>query len=247
MLHKIPHEASVIIDAGAPSKERLGNTLKVCVWNMQKCKRKLWEKDFLNFCAGADLFLVQEIGLTERAKSALPQTHMFWRSAISFFNFFSGSASGIAIGSAAKPLKTAHKRSVSEPFFNTPKMLMSCVYKAGGKEILVINVHAINFKGLPSFIKNMLDMQALLAGFEGPVIIGGDFNTWSRGRTAALKNFARDARLEFASFNPDERAAFFGKKMDFIMTRGFNIKSASALTVKSSDHNPLFAELELSS
>jgi endonuclease/exonuclease/phosphatase (EEP) superfamily protein YafD len=56
---------------------------------------------------------------------------------------------------------------------------------------------------------------------------------------------ARRLGLTEIAFTDDRRRLFFGHQLDHIYTRGLDVVTSSAITVTSSDHNPVMATLRL--
>jgi endonuclease/exonuclease/phosphatase (EEP) superfamily protein YafD len=85
----------------------------------------------------------------------------------------------------------------------------------------------------------------VLARHDGPVILAGDFNTWSVARRRAVDAIALRLGLRAVSLDPDERSRFLGEPVDQIYYRGLVPGAASAVPVRSSDHNPVSAVFRL--
>ncbi|MGL9734617.1 MAG: endonuclease/exonuclease/phosphatase family protein, partial [Symbiopectobacterium sp.] len=79
----------------------------------------------------------------------------------------------------------------------------------------------------------------------GPVIMAGDFNTWSRQRIDALYQFASEIALREVRFIDDQRRRTFGRPLDFVFYRGLHVMQSSVLVTQASDHNPLLVEFQL--
>jgi len=83
-----------------------------------------------------------------------------------------------------------------------------------------------------------------LAGEKRPVILAGDFNTWSEQRHEVLAEVAARLGLVSVLIEPDGRRRTLGRHLDHFYFRGFRLVRASAPKVSSSDHNPILVELE---
>ena len=118
---------------------------------------------------------------------------------------------------------------------------------AGSRQTLaIVNVHAINFELMPYGYRAQIEALAdAVAGHEGPIILAGDFNTWSEARDRVLAETT--GRLGLVEIVPsdDLRKRFFGKHLDHIFVRGLEVVSTQAIVVTSSDHNPMTATLRL--
>ena len=79
---------------------------------------------------------------------------------------------------------------------------------------------------------------------EGPVIFGGDLNTWSDRRQATLIDLADALGLTPVSFSPDHRTSRFGRPLDHLYVRGLTWQSSETVPVETSDHNPLIVTFQ---
>jgi endonuclease/exonuclease/phosphatase (EEP) superfamily protein YafD len=74
-----------------------------------------------------------------------------------------------------------------------------------------------------------------------PLIIAGDFNTWSLDRTKFFNNFKKQLNLNEAAYKPDYRITFRGFPLDhFLFSKDLKLISAKAdKFYQGSDHKPL--------
>lgn len=245
MLYKQPSEKQVLLRHGQCLQTALPAEFTVCAWNCLKCKRTGWTEEFTRLAQEADLFLTQELRLTPTARQALDQTPLQWNTAVSFFSLRKSYPTGVATGCTAPAASTAFKIGAREPLLHIPKMLLAATYPlATGKQLLVINVHAINFTGLKPFEHNLAQVQELLSHFDGPVLLGGDFNVWNERRKRTLVNTVQSAGLTELLFNPDERSRCLGRPVDFIFVRGLTPVWTKTRPTYASDHHPLLARLQ---
>ncbi len=247
MFYEKPSKEQILVNKGRPCLDRLPARFKLCVWNLHKCKDRGWAETFEKLCAGTDLFMAQEAIFLPEAEPSFLAAGMHWTAAVSFLSPRKRAPVGVATGCRAPALQAAYRAHVSEPFLNTPKMTLATVYATRKGPLLAINLHAINFKGLNAFKLNLQKAEELLDGFPGAVVAAGDFNAWSQNRLLAMRQAAARLKLDEAAFEPDLRATFFGKRVDFLFTRGVKVHRAYAVRTRASDHNPLMAELELTS
>ena len=110
--------------------------------------------------------------------------------------------------------------------------------------LYVVNLHAVNFVSLKSFTLELAKIERLLLQYEGSMIIGGDFNNWSRRRVKVLKDFQRKLGLQQANIEAAHHVkAIFSKPIDHVFYRGVTLLHAEAIdTKKVSDHNPIYAK-----
>ena len=60
-----------------------------------------------------------------------------------------------------------------------------------------------------------------------------------------IDEFAMAAGLQEVRFSPDERVRFLAHPLDYVFVRGLKVISAKTEKVHSSDHAPLWIEVEL--
>ena len=136
----------------------------------------------------------------------------------------------------------------SEPLLGLPKSALVAWYRLEGRSerLAVANVHSINFTlDLTGYQKQLDAVVDVLASHRGPVILAGDFNTWSPVREQALA--AATARIGLVEARPQrgERSRFLGMQADYVFVRGLDVDDVWVETVESSDHAPIRARLRL--
>ncbi len=112
------------------------------------------------------------------------------------------------------------------------------------QELLVVNIHAINFVTSKSFKEELNYIKSQISSFEGALIVAGDFNAWSKKRVKILRDFAQILNLEEVTFKDHENIKrVFGKTLDFVFYRDLKTRSAKAIKCDSfSDHNPIIVD-----
>jgi endonuclease/exonuclease/phosphatase (EEP) superfamily protein YafD len=122
------------------------------------------------------------------------------------------------------------------------------VYPLAGVEarLLVVNAHLVNFSGSGGeYRRQVRALEVLLGSHEGPLIVAGDFNTWSDGRLGAVAAMAGRLGLEEVVFTEGSPVVFFGRHVDHVYYRGLQVRRARVAPVASSDHRPLLVEFSL--
>ncbi len=234
---------TLLVIGDISTKQVLPDTFRLCIWNWHKCKHPGWQTDFLQLCAQSDLFLAQEARFSPATCALLTESRLQWNGAISFLSPVRQIPTGIAAGCRA-PASTIHAYvGAREPVLHIPKMTMRLTYPLARTQLLVLNLHAINFTGVTPFAHTLQQAAQLVETFSGPVIVAGDFNTWSRKRTRALQELAEKLQLQEVSFTPDLRTRYWQRPVDYLFTRGLQVVQAKALPFTSSDHHPLLATL----
>jgi endonuclease/exonuclease/phosphatase (EEP) superfamily protein YafD len=214
-------------------------------WNIHKESDSGWQKDLDTLARASDIVLLQEVTLQPAVRDILRDVDLQWVMASSFT--FGADDIGVLTASRVAPRASCTQR-VVEPLLRLPKSAVISWFGLKGmqKTLAVVNVHAINFSlSIGSYREQMSALADALANHDGPVIFAGDFNTWSAAREDAVNDVARRLGLREIKFEEDKRTLFFGKQLDHILIRGLRVASASAIEVKSSDHNPVTATLQL--
>ncbi|RMA78855.1 endonuclease/exonuclease/phosphatase family protein [Umboniibacter marinipuniceus] len=150
---------------------------------------------------------------------------------------------GVALESRVSPSKVCHWQSF-EPIMLTPKAAIAASFPIAGSEdeLLVINLHGVNFSWLLGTWKRQIRTAALLAkSHKGPIILAGDLNTWRYERSRFIKQVAEELGLAQPAYVEDNRTAPFGYPLDWILSRGINWTEVSAPNAELSDHNPILA------
>ncbi|WP_428071862.1 endonuclease/exonuclease/phosphatase family protein [Candidatus Avelusimicrobium alvi] len=245
MLYKQPRPDDVLVAHGRATQPALPRRFTVCVWNWQKSKQKGWADEFAKISQAADLFLAQEVRRSPAVRGVMEAAPYHWSGAVSFFSLKGQNPVGVATGCTAEPLKVSFKRGAREPVLQVPKMTLSTLIPLQhSAPLLVINIHAINFTGLKPFESNLRRAAELLLDFDGPVLLGGDFNSWNARRRRLLQSTARAAGLTEVVFDPDRRTRCLGRPVDYLFVRGLKVLAAGVRATEGSDHNPLLARLE---
>jgi endonuclease/exonuclease/phosphatase (EEP) superfamily protein YafD len=208
-------------------------------WNIHKGKAEGWGEDFQKICRSTDILILQEAYLSDNFKRLLQQEDLQWDLAAAYA--YQKIEAGVLTASKIAPSLTCSLMD-KEPITRVPKSILITRYPISGKhgELLVANIHAINFTmGYAAFQRQYDRLENVLATHKGPMIVSGDFNTWSSGRMSRVNAMAKRLNLSPVPFNRDQKSKFFGQYVDHIYYRGLEIKSAKTLNVTTSDHNPL--------
>ncbi len=247
--HIIPSRAKVLTSFGQTSAPAIKKRFEVLVWNIYKAKKSRWAADFVKLIRGKDLVLLQEAFLRPAMLDVLEQlSHMRWDLAAGFTRRYHAVDVGVMTGCRASPLHLFFLRSpFPEPLVRLPKMAIGTSYRldGNGQELLVLNVHAINFVRINRFKRQMRQLENVMAEYEGPVLLAGDFNTWLARRSDFLKDMTRNLHMDLVTFSPDRRSRYFGRALDHVFVRDLKILSASCkYEIRSSDHQPIELVLE---
>ena len=231
----------------APSRAAAldGQALRVLSWNLHKSADRGWDTDLARFADQHDLLLLQEALMVAPLRAVLDRSGHGWQMAGAFS--MSGLERGVMTAARAPAFDGCTLRNF-EPLFPIPKSALVTRYALIGTDatLAVANLHGVNFSlGLERFREQLDAVAAELARHNGPVVLGGDFNTWSQARHAVLGEVAARLGLEAVPMVEDGRRRTFGHHLDHLFVRGFSVLQARAPEVTSSDHNPILVTLKL--
>jgi endonuclease/exonuclease/phosphatase (EEP) superfamily protein YafD len=132
--------------------------------------------------------------------------------------------------------------------FLTHKSSLMTLHKTkNDTELLIVNIHAINFVTTKVFQKELDSIEAQISSFKGALIVAGDFNTWSKKRVVLLESFAKRLSLNKVEFQDEKNLKrVFKETLDYVFYRALHVQSAKVLKCpKLSDHNPIVVGFSL--
>ncbi len=223
---RVPARPTTLV-GGHGQVPALPDRFEVLCWNIHKNADAAQALDRIG--SDPDLVLLQESVATAEA----PPGHATL--VVAFRRARDDRPAGVMTVSQATPSSsTALLSDTLEPLVRTPKSaLVSMVPLARGGELLVANVHGVNFRRADALRGQLDELDPLLRAHTQPAIVAGDFNTWSPARRAALSAFAQRHGL---------RSVFEGDgapRLDAILYRGLDPEGARVIPSKDSDHNAL--------
>lgn len=242
----IPAYEKVLLKIGEGKKPEPQNELNFFVWNVYKGQKAgIFERDFQTLGQGKDFIMIQEALVDARMPKLWQQDFgsYEWHLAQSFHYKKDLSSTGVAIGSKYTPEVVDFIRAKTrEMFWLTPKLSLFSEYDIGGKKVLMVCTHVLNFVTTGAFSRSLYEIAEKISQFEGPVVLAGDFNTWNFKRYMIMKSIFRDLNLEHIEFDNDQRIL----KLDHVFVRGFDLLKAEVHdSIVSSDHFPLEIKLKL--
>lgn len=153
---------------------------------------------------------------------------------------------GVLSASKVESLKAlAYLSEGKESLINTHKSLLVSTYLfEDGSTLLVLNVHAINFRENKRYNKDIERLLDLIVEHKGPMIVAGDFNTWNKKRIAKLHELREKLSLKMVPFKKTDKVkSFLGNHLDFILYRGVELLNYKVDEKHGiSDHNLLYAQ-----
>jgi len=214
-------------------------------WNVMKGGAEGWEADFSRLTADADLLTLQEASLTGTLEKLLSEGRHHWDLAAAFLK--NSRETGVLTGSTSLPASLCITR-FAEPLVVIPKTVMVSRYPLAGTRrfLLVANVHLINFTvDTGDYRRQLGDLERFLVTHDGPLLLTGDFNTWSGGRTEIVAGLIARLDLREVEFPEEDLASFFGRTVDHVFYRGLEPVDARAVRVSTSDHNPVLVKFRV--
>lgn len=211
-------------------------------WNIYKQKLEPSISELSYMLKKADIVLLQEARESKTLMSLIENNQFKAVHVIAFKDGYY--ANGVMTISKIAPVTyTAQK--YSEPWIRFPKSgLISTYPLSNGAQLMVANFHAVNFSiGLKDFINQLETIFDILERHQGPIVLGGDFNTWKKSRYLCIKKMIRDLQLKEVDYPKDQRTKVMGKILDHIFVRNLTVKEAKTYNLSGSDHNPIRLKL----
>ncbi|MCG9596644.1 endonuclease/exonuclease/phosphatase family protein [Vibrio sp. Isolate25] len=219
--------------------------LKVLVWNIYKQNRSHWRQELTQYTQDKQLVLLQEASMSPELKGWIQESGWYGNQ-VDAFKAFKYSA-GVLNLSAHTPLKACAYTEL-EPWLRLPKSAIYATYPlSNGQLLAVVNIHAVNFTyGTKEYQNQLGTLVTELTQHTGPIVIGGDFNSWSEQRLKVMKQVLDALEMEEASYEPDNRTQFMtGLPLDHVFYRGLTLIKAEAPESDASDHNPIEVTFQL--
>ncbi len=229
-------------NAITPPKQPLNpQNISLINWNIYKAQGENWAEDFRTLIKGQNLVLIQEAINQPKVTSLLQQQQPWWQLNTAFY--YNGHATGVLTASSTPALFSCGLRT-TEPLIQTPKTVLINLYPIANSPqvLLVANLHGINFTpGTETYAEQILAMSAIIEQHAGPVIVAGDFNSWSESRNEIVHAMAEKLALKSLTYTSHNRTRVFGHALDHVFYRGLEVISQQTPIVSSSDHNPILA------
>ncbi len=218
---------------------------KLLCWNIAKLSRKEKFKNYLKkliLSERLDFLLLQEVkeeiaedmGIEDFSYilSANIETKKHIYGVMSAFRFSCESFKEVITNS-------------KELLFLTRKSSLFTLHNiAQNRELLVVNIHAINFVTSKIFKKELEYIELQIAPFKGALIVAGDFNTWNKKRVKILKDFTQRLSLDEVNFTDAKNIKrVFNKRLDYVFYRDLHAETSKVLnSIEFSDHNPIIVK-----
>ena len=208
-------------------------------WNMLKGMKDGWKEDLQRLSSDVDLLVLQEAYLTDELRELLRNQRYNWDLTTAFE--YKNIESGVLTASKIEPDFLCSYR-FEEPLITIPKSMLITRYPLSDTNqlLMVANIHSINFTvGTSRFRAQLQQFEELASKHHGPLVMAGDFNTWSKERMAIVDSVAENLNLQAVNFDENKRVTIFGHNVDHIYFRGLVPCEAVVSPVTTSDHNPM--------
>ncbi|MCW8995156.1 MAG: endonuclease/exonuclease/phosphatase family protein, partial [Psychromonas sp.] len=230
--------------------ELINKNISLLNWNIQKKNNDpLWCAEFKMLIEKytPEIILLQECQFQQGLENIFHIEHYGFIFAPNFLDIFKNRHSGVLTASTANHQSVSVIKSHAfEPLIKIPKIFLSTTYGIDkhSKELLVLNIHAINFVGFWKFISQVQQLEYSIRSHNGPIILSGDFNTWSKRRSHVLDQILTGCGLKKVQFDKTHskniKKFLFKTPLDHIYYKDLELDTVpEALKTQSSDHNPL--------
>jgi endonuclease/exonuclease/phosphatase (EEP) superfamily protein YafD len=221
-------------------------TFGILCWNVHKNNNKntAFQPYLEKLESKCDFFVLQEANFRDDKHFTLPHFAFDAAANLEFRNTFYGVLTASKVESInAQAYLSEGKESLIGPH---KSLLVSLYPFEDGSTLLILNVHAINFRENQHLNKELERFLALLENYEGAMIVAGDFNTWNKKRMAKLHELRANLGLQMVPFQEsNEVKSFMGNHLDFIFYRGLELVAFSGDKKHGlSDHHPLLAQFK---
>ncbi len=208
-------------------------------WNIYKGNGDNWQKDLSGFAQSHDLMTLQEALLDEELTALLERHDFDWVMNTAFH--LNGTAAGVMTVSGADAVHSCGFK-VEEPLIQIPKSTLVSYYAIEGskKRLLVANIHGINFTfGVSVYRQQLETLYETIKHHDGPMIVAGDFNSWSENRMMEVSELINKLSLSDIEYSVNNKTHVFGNAIDHVFYRQLELVSSQVWQVSSSDHNPI--------
>lgn len=229
--------------AYSPSLE---TTFSLLNWNIYKQQNAQWAEHLAKWAMKADLITLQEAKYDQALIQFSQQQNLYHLQNVAFS--YQDDVYGVNTFSRIQALQTCGTR-YTEPWLRIPKTGVATTYAINGsnQQLLLINLHGVNFTLTALPLKEQVaPYLSLIKEHKGPIIISGDFNTWSRARSQEIIDSLLSVGFDETLFSKDKRLTVFGLPLDHVFYRGLKVLSAQSMKTLASDHTPQLVTFKVS-
>ena len=233
---------------GSPGLNALPrDDIRVSIWNLCKGAAGIsFEHDYRLLCYQSDLILTQEALLSKRSINVFCEPGFKVVHAASYVRK-DRLRDGVMTVSRVAPDPSKMIRVVCkypEPLLKTPKVALVSFYPIENSKypLMVVNLHATLIRLKSAAIEEMEHLLSHLPSHQGPILLAGDFNTFTSGYLKAVGSVLQRLSLDYIPIPNDPRPRT--QALDQVFCRGLEVHSIAVdTTVKNSDHFPLLLKL----
>lgn len=214
-------------------------------WNIYKGDGENWQKDLSAFAKSHDVMTIQEAYLDDELTGLLTSNELNWSMNKAFY--LSGYAAGVMTAAKSNATHSCGFK-IKEPIIRVPKSTLVSYYSIKGfdKQLLVANIHGINFTlGMETYREQMQQLFSSIESHDGPMIVAGDFNSWSDERMDEVDRLVNKLALSSLDYPVNNKTHVFGNAIDHVFYRQLEPVSNQVWQVTSSDHNPISVNFRL--
>jgi len=214
-------------------------------WNIYKGNGEGWQKDLAKFAKNHDVMAIQEATLDQEFTGLLESNDFNWIMNSAFQ--LNGTTAGVMTVAHLNAVYSCGMK-VKEPIMRIPKSTLVSYYDIEGSDekLLVANIHGINFTlGTSVYHEQLEQLYDAVKGHHGPMIIAGDFNSWSDDRMLEVTHLVKRLSLSQIEYQINNKTHVFGKAIDHVFYRQLEPVSNHVWDVSSSDHNPVSVSFKL--
>ena len=208
-------------------------------WNIYKGNGDDWQQDLSSFAQNHDVMTIQEATLDKEFTGLLEKYDFNWIMNTAFY--LNGTAAGVMTVANSNAVHSCGFK-VTEPLIRIPKATLVSYYQINGsdKKLLIANIHGINFTfGVSTYQQQLEELYDAIKHHDGPMIVAGDFNSWSDERMSEVMKLVDRLSLSGIDYEINNKTHVFGNAIDHVFYRQLELLSNQVWQVSSSDHNPI--------
>lgn len=238
-------EVAITVNSGRAAKYTIDKKeIKFLIWNLYKGEKPSFVEDFKALTKGKDILLLQEMITDERMMGVMrdDSKRTYYMAATFFDSKKKWARAGSGTASEYRPLEIKWLRSrYNEPVIGTSKMVHIAKFDLANSpdDLLTLTIHAVNFVSVYALKSQIEDAAKVIAAHTGPVLFGGDFNTWSKGKIQVMRDVLKAVGMKEVPFGPG-RMLTLGQAIDYVFIRGLRVNYSKVYKdIQGSDHKAL--------
>jgi endonuclease/exonuclease/phosphatase (EEP) superfamily protein YafD len=238
---EVPLKKEQLIDSHGLDPEKI----TFLSWNIYKGNGEGWQGDLAEFAKNHDLMAIQEATLDQEFTGLLESNDFNWIMNSAFQ--INGTTAGVMTVAHLNAIYSCGMK-VREPIIRLPKSTLVSYYEIAGSDekLLVANIHGINFTlGISVYREQLEQLYDAVKDHYGPMIIAGDFNSWSDDRMLEVNQLVKRLSLSQIEYPINNKTHVFGMAIDHVFYRQLEPVSNHVWQVSSSDHNPISVSFRL--